>query len=201
MAGHHPMRTTPPAPSSPGAPPRPGTSSTPTAAPLALSKDPWPLLACLRCERHEPGFIRRIMDRNEPCDLASLSPDLAAVERAKAQAEARAQAHAKAQREALAARLALMKRPDRLDLDDFPIAPSAPSSPSRDPLDTPPPPVSFSPLHPLAGPPAFIQGPLSNASLHPRRPPQAPKGFRPRHHGPPPLPGRTPPHRRRGGAS
>lgn len=87
--------------------------------PMALSVDPAPLLACLRCERHEPGFIRRIMDRSEPCDLASLSPDLAAVERAKAATEARRQAEGAQARAQQAARLAAMQQPQRLDLDDF----------------------------------------------------------------------------------
>ena len=41
------------------------------------------LAACLRCEWAEPGFMRRIMNSNEDCHLASLNPDEAAAERSR----------------------------------------------------------------------------------------------------------------------
>ena len=77
------------------------------------------LAACLRCERAEPGFIRRILDTREDARLMSLTPDLAAAERQRAGIERQRAAQAAADRAAQAARIAAMKRPERLDLDDF----------------------------------------------------------------------------------
>lgn len=41
---------------------------------LATSKDPAPLAECLRQERAEPGFIRRILDPREDVIHAALDP-------------------------------------------------------------------------------------------------------------------------------
>lgn len=85
----------------------------------ALSKDVDPLLACCRCERHEPGFIRRILDRNEDCTLASLAPDLAAAERARAYEERRRAQDAIAAREATLSRRSAQIDVTKLSLDDL----------------------------------------------------------------------------------
>ncbi len=44
-------------------------------SPQATSANPAVLAACMRAERSESGFIRRILSSDEPCDVATLAPD------------------------------------------------------------------------------------------------------------------------------
>jgi hypothetical protein len=44
-------------------------------SPQAMHADPRVLAQVMRCERAEAGFIRRILSAQEPCDVATLSPD------------------------------------------------------------------------------------------------------------------------------
>ena len=53
----------------------------------AVSLDPAPLLAALRCEQAEPGFIRRILDPSTDCNVASLAPDAYATAKRQQDAE------------------------------------------------------------------------------------------------------------------
>lgn len=88
-------------------------------SPQAKSANPAVLAACLRAERAEPGFIRRILDPSEPCTVATLSPD------ARARYASRVAETAALQREAAeTAREAAYRRahvidPARISLDDI----------------------------------------------------------------------------------
>lgn len=44
----------------------------------AMHADPRVLGQMIRCERAEAGFIRRVLSAQEPCDIATLSPDVRA---------------------------------------------------------------------------------------------------------------------------
>jgi hypothetical protein len=57
---------------------------------MAVSKDPEVLAACLRNERAEPGYVRRVLDSTDDVQLAALNPAEAAQERSRRNAEAAA---------------------------------------------------------------------------------------------------------------
>ena len=88
-------------------------------SPQAKHADPAVLAECLRQERAEPGFIRRILSTAEPCDIASLDPAARAKHAAqRAQEAARAAAYRQEQDAAAKRRMSLLDA-SRLSLDDI----------------------------------------------------------------------------------
>lgn len=83
----------------------------------ALHRDPCILGQLIRCERAEAGFIRRILSAQEPCDVATLSPDARARYSA-ARADEAARLHRQTQDFAEASRSRTRAiDPARIDLD------------------------------------------------------------------------------------
>lgn len=90
-------------------------------SPQATSLDLNVLGAMLRAERAEPGFIRRVLGSEEPCDVATLDPAARARHAAQQAAErARQRLEADDNDEARwAARRASMMDPAKISLDDL----------------------------------------------------------------------------------
>lgn len=87
--------------------------------PMCQHRDPALLAKLLRCERAEPGFIRRILDTREPCDVATLAPDARAHQAAlRAQEAARSRQLADDARDRQLARVRVID-PSRISLDDL----------------------------------------------------------------------------------
>jgi hypothetical protein len=85
----------------------------------AMHKDPRVLAQVMRCERAEAGFIRRILSALEPCDVATLEPDVRA-----RHAQHRAQEAARQRQQAEDLRAAQLARrrvedPSKLSLNDL----------------------------------------------------------------------------------
>jgi hypothetical protein len=86
---------------------------------MAQHRDPAVLAECLRQERAEPGFIRRILDPREDAFLAALDPASAAATRSAREADA---SRARVYREELdhaRNRRAAVIDVSRLDLEDL----------------------------------------------------------------------------------
>lgn len=87
----------------------------------AVHADPRVLAQMIRCERAEPGFIRRVLSPEEPCTIATLAPDARARYAATQAAErARLRQQAEDTDEARwAVRRASMIDPAKISLDDL----------------------------------------------------------------------------------
>lgn len=82
-----------------------------------LHSDPRVLAQVMRCERAEPGFIKRILNPQEPCDVATLGPDLRARYAAQRASDvARQRQQAEDLRDAQLARVRVID-PAKIDLD------------------------------------------------------------------------------------
>lgn len=87
----------------------------------AMHQDPRVLAQMIRCERSEPGFIRRVLSANEPCDVATLGPDVRA-RYAATQAAERARLRQQAEEtdeDRWRVRRASMIDPAKISLDDL----------------------------------------------------------------------------------
>lgn len=86
---------------------------------LATSPDPGVLAECLRQERAEPGFIRRILDPSHDAAVASLDPVSRRAHDAQRALEAHLQRVAAEERDAAATRRTSQIDVARLDLSDL----------------------------------------------------------------------------------
>lgn len=87
--------------------------------PMAQHRDPAVLAECLRQERAEPGFIRRILDPREDAFMAALDPASAAATRTQREADAsRARAYREEQEAASTRRVAALNL-TKIGLEDL----------------------------------------------------------------------------------
>lgn len=86
---------------------------------LAVSADPAPLAECLRQERAEPGFIRRILDPQTDVQEASLDPQGRLKLASQRRAHALATAAYDAEQTALAVRRTSLLDLSKINIDDL----------------------------------------------------------------------------------
>lgn len=85
----------------------------------AMHQDPRVLGQMIRCERAEPGFIRRVLSAAEPCDVATLAPDERARYAATQSQERRRLAQQREEAEEATRRFASHLDPAKISLDDI----------------------------------------------------------------------------------
>lgn len=88
-------------------------------SPQAKSANPAVLAACLRAERAEAGFIRRILSSEEPCDVATLAPDARARHASLVAQEAARRRQAAQEADDRRLRLGSHLDPAKISLDDI----------------------------------------------------------------------------------